>query len=96
MIPYINLNKSDVSIDRIFKSDIESEDLIWHRDLEDRILYPVGETDWLIQMDNELPKSIEPGTYIQAGVWHRLIKGSGELRVRIEINNTEHAQSKNI
>ena len=96
MTPYTDINRSDLEISRIFDSKIESEDLMWHRDLEDRILYPVGETDWMIQMDDELPKSIEPGTYIQAGVWHRLIKGSGELRIRIEINNTEHAQSKNI
>jgi hypothetical protein len=96
MIPYINLNKSNSSIDRIFKSDIESEDLRWHRDLEDRILYPNEETDWMIQMDNELPKPIEPGIYIPAGAWHRLIKGSGELKIKIEINNIEYAQSKNI
>jgi hypothetical protein len=43
----------------------------------------MNKTDWMIQIDNELPKSIEENTFIPKEVWHRLIKGSGDLIVKI-------------
>jgi len=38
---------------REFKQDTDSGDLHWHRDHEDRIIESIGETDWMIQLDNE-------------------------------------------
>lgn len=96
MNPYVNLNVSKDRIDRSFKSDTDAENLVWHRDLEDRILYPISPTDWMIQIEDELPKKIEAGIMISAGVWHRLIKGTGDLNVTIQINNIEDAQSLHI
>jgi len=69
---------------RIFKSDVESEELKWHRDREDRIVESLEETDWMIQLDNELPRQIKGMIKIPSGVWHRVIKGSGDLKIRID------------
>jgi hypothetical protein len=35
-----------------------------------------GGDNWLIQLDNELPKPID-NTYIKKDVYHRLLKGNG-------------------
>jgi hypothetical protein len=69
---------------RRFSSGIDDEELKWHRDDEDRIIYPVHETDWLIQLDNELPGNIKESIKIPKGKWHRLIKGTGDLELIIE------------
>jgi hypothetical protein len=55
----------------------------WHRDREDRIVEIIGETDWQLQMDNELPKTMSGKVFIPKEVWHRIIKGNGDLKVRI-------------
>jgi hypothetical protein len=75
---------SDESVLRIFQSDIDSEELKWHWDDEDRIVYLVGETDWMFQYDNQLPIIIPPRLEIKKGTWHRLIKGTEDLRLVIE------------
>ena len=67
---------------RNFAAEVDELDLVWHRDLEDRTLHVDGTTDWLIQLEDELPQEID-GTVVLAKTWHRLIKGSGELNVRI-------------
>ena len=76
----------DLNIDgdqiRVFSESIDPIELKWHRDLEDREITAVGETDWQIQLDDQLPQSISNVT-IKKGAWHRLIKGTGELRIKI-------------
>jgi len=74
---------------RTFSEDTLDEELKWHWDEEDRkvSLVHIGqvqETDWMFQMDNELPKKIEESIFIPAGEWHRLIKGTGNLTLKIE------------
>jgi hypothetical protein len=69
---------------RTFKSDIEEESLMWHRDYEDRIIESIGETDWGFQLDNELPKKISGSIFIPAGVYHRLIMGTGDLKIKLQ------------
>ena len=71
---------------RIFESNINELELTWHRDNQDRIIESVGDTNWMIQLDNELPKKIDK-VFIPKGVYHRLIKGDGDLKVNIVINN---------
>jgi hypothetical protein len=75
----INSNESI----RTFKSDIEEESLMWHRDYEDRIIESIEETDWGFQLDNQLPISISGKIYIPKGVYHRLIKGKGDLKIKL-------------
>lgn len=69
---------------RTFKSDVKGGELVWHRDKEDRIVECVGNTDWMVQLDNELPKSLNETVFIPKGVYHRVIKGNGNLTVKIK------------
>ena len=78
MRPYIDNNKI-----RIFEDTIDESELIWHRDEEDRIIESVEDTDWQVQLDNELPKSLNREVYIKKEEWHRLIKGNGSLTLKI-------------
>lgn len=68
---------------REFNNIVDSEDFIWHRDREDRIIESIGDTDWMIQFDNQLPIKIEGKISIPMGVYHRLIKGTGDLKIRL-------------
>jgi len=67
---------------REFGSDIDEIDLMWHRDETSRTVSVIGETDWKIQIDNELPRTLDIA-YIPKGVYHRLIKGNGKLSIKI-------------
>ncbi len=60
-----------------------SGDFTWHRDREDRIVESLHPTDWEIQIDNELPKSLNEKVIIPIGVWHRIIKGNGDLKIKL-------------
>jgi|LakMenE01Jun11ns_1017448.scaffolds.fasta_scaffold9705606_1 hypothetical protein len=68
---------------RTFSENIDSEELKWHKDLEDRIVIPLSTTDWMFQRDNGLPEKIVGKIKIKANEWHRVIKGTGELKVKI-------------
>ena len=40
--------------ERTFSQDVDNDELVWHRDREDREVEVIGETDWMFQYDNEL------------------------------------------
>jgi len=55
----------------------------WHRDREDRIVEVIENSDWLFQMDNELPVLLKEKLYIPKENYHRVIMGKGKLIVKI-------------
>jgi hypothetical protein len=69
---------------RTFTENVEDSELVWHRDKEDRIVKSVGKTDWMLQMDNEVPKIIEGEFFIPKNTYHRVIKGNGDLTVKVK------------
>lgn len=69
---------------RKFSENVENSELVWHRDKEDRIVESVAYTDWMIQIDNQLPIPLTERTLIPKDVYHRVIKGSGDLIVRVK------------
>lgn len=69
---------------RTFTGSLDEEDLKWHWDEEDRVIHPIHETDWMFQFDNTLPQRISTKISIKKGIWHRLIKGTGELQLVVE------------
>ena len=83
MKPYIDTEIKDNYVIREFSVDLDSEELKWHRDYEDRIVESIGKTDWKFQLENELPITIKNKVFIPKGVWHRAIKGSTNLKVKI-------------
>ena len=68
---------------RTFFSDVPEEELKWHWDEEDRTVTPISENDWEFQMDNELPHLFDREVFIPAGEFHRIIKGTTSLKVKI-------------
>jgi hypothetical protein len=87
-LPFQETKLSDNEFIREFYQDTDSGEFMWHRDHESRIIEPINETDWLIQIDNQLPKKIEGEIFIPMGVYHRLIKGSGDLKIKLnKLNN---------
>lgn len=83
MKPYTEEKISKNTFIRVFDEKITQKELAWHRDKEDRIFESIGETDWLFQLDNELPKKIEGKMFIPKEVFHRAIKGTGDLKIKL-------------
>ena len=84
MKPYTEQKTGNI-IRRTFSHLVESEELTWHRDREDRIVIPLNENDWMVQFDNELPKKLNVNEefFIPKETFHRVIKGSVDLMVEI-------------
>ena len=61
---------------RTFKSSVEAEELVWHRDARDRNVLIVSGTGWYFQHDDCLPIELSPGMSleIKKNTWHRVIR----------------------
>lgn len=70
---------------RTFSSDVNENELKWHWDEKDRKICILNSSDWYIQFDNDLPIKLNQGKkiFIKAGEWHRVIKGTTDLKVEI-------------
>lgn len=85
----MSLPFNEIKIDNIyyrtFDSNINENELKWHFDEQDRIVVCEYDTDWLFQMDNELPVKILKNKefFIPEGEYHRIIKGTGDLTVKV-------------
>lgn len=69
---------------RKFSSDVNDDELVWHRDKEDRIIEIVQNDGWLFQYDNELPFIMEESFFVPKNTFHRVIKGNGDLIVKVK------------
>ena len=83
MKPYTDLETTDKYILREFSQNIDPIELMWHRDDEDRLVEIIGDTDWKLQLDNQLPTSMNEPIFIPRHEWHRVIKGTGNLKLKI-------------
>jgi len=83
--PYIDQFEEDGSRIRTFSSDIDSDELIWHRDKKDREITILSGVGWKLQMEDKLPKELELGKLydIPKEEYHRIIKGKDNLVIRI-------------
>lgn len=82
-IPYKDIEITDTYIIREFNENIDPIELMWHRDAEHRTIEILDKTDWKIQLDNQLPTSINQPIYIPKHMYHRVIKGTGNLLLKI-------------
>tara|TARA_B100001059_G_C17758249_1_gene541226 strand:+ start:318 stop:629 length:312 start_codon:yes stop_codon:yes gene_type:complete len=66
-------------VQRSFCKDLCEEELIWHRDKEDRDIFLVEGNGWYIQRENELPQLMQKGSIfkIPKETWHRIINKNG-------------------
>jgi len=83
-IPFQEVVYENIS-ERTFNQDVSEEELVWHRDLEDRTVVVIGDTDWKIQYENQLPMELTKSIQylIPKEMYHRVVKGSGDLKVII-------------
>jgi hypothetical protein len=84
--PFEEISLKDGVFLRTFKEDIHSDEMVWHRDREDRKVAILESNGWQIQMDNGLPTEMKPEGFffIPKNTWHRVIKGKGDLKIIIE------------
>lgn len=84
-LPFKEKIKEGIKI-RTFDKNIDNHELQWHRDERDRIVEVVKGSGWKFQMDNELPKVLKEGDRftIPSEVYHRVIKGGGDLIIKIQ------------
>ena len=82
--PYYDIPSKEY-FERTFSKDVEEAELIWHRDLRDREITVLEGEGWKLQYDNQLPIDLKPGDnwYIPKMDFHRLWKGSTDLRLKI-------------
>jgi hypothetical protein len=83
-LPFKQEQLSENTFIRIFEQGTDSGDFSWHRDREDRIIESLEENNWLIQLDNDLPVKIHGQIFIPKGVYHRIIKGDGDLKIKLK------------
>ena len=76
--------QEDGFVIREFSSKTSSFEFVWHRDKEDRYVQATHPTDWQFQLDNEYPQRLtKKKLFIPRETYHRLIKGTGDLKVKI-------------
>lgn len=82
-LPFEETQISNDTYIREFLQSSNMNEFTWHRDDEDRMIIAIESTDWKIQLENKLPQSLNSTVFIERGQWHRVIKGTGSLRVKI-------------
>ena len=86
MRPFKQVTISEGVFAREFSGDVDPEELVWHRDQEDRLITVTESAGWKIQRDNEMPVEMKAGDqfFIPALEWHRVIKGNGSLLIEVD------------
>tara|TARA_B100000287_G_scaffold180854_1_gene170863 strand:+ start:947 stop:1219 length:273 start_codon:yes stop_codon:yes gene_type:complete len=84
--PFVERQVSSNRFLREFNKDVDSSELIWHMDREDRYVTVKSGSDWKLQMDNELPVLLEMKKvyFIPKFTYHRIIKGSTKLIIEVK------------
>jgi|TARA_R110001592_G_scaffold58770_1_gene177862 hypothetical protein len=91
MLPFKQIKRGSALI-REFSNKTSDSEYVWHRDKKDRYVKILEGKDWFLQLDNEVPKKLVENRvyFISANNYHRIIKGSTNLIVKI----MEQEQSK--
>tara|TARA_R110000868_G_scaffold266825_1_gene526135 strand:- start:491 stop:769 length:279 start_codon:yes stop_codon:yes gene_type:complete len=83
-VPYKEEKISDNIYQRTFKFNIDTDEVIWHKDKEDRIVEVIENNgSWMIQLDNQLPLPLKGKIFVPKETYHRAIKGNGDLIVNV-------------
>lgn len=85
VIPYCD---NDITIEkfvRTFHEKVNADDLVWHRDSNDRIIKIIEGNNWKLQYDDSLPMLLEQGRsyFIPKNDYHRVIQGNDVLIIEI-------------
>jgi len=84
-LPFLQEEKNGIKT-RLFKESTDNHELKWHFDELDRNVKVVKSNGWKLQLDNQLPIKLNEGDVITIpkGIYHRVIKGVGDLIVKIK------------
>ena len=76
---------TDNSNIRIFSEDVDPMSLIWHEDQEDRTIEVIEGNGWKFKFEEEIPFELKENSSfdIPRGYLHRVIKGNGNLTIKI-------------
>lgn len=87
MTPYTETVKQQDKIIRKFETNVSQDELVWHRDKQDRKIKVLFGEGWKFQKDNQLPFNINiDDTFnIEKMEYHRLIKGDTDLILEITL-----------
>jgi len=82
--PYSEEVQDEVIL-RVFKEDVDNEELVWHRDRKDRRVEIIESNKWYFQFEDQLPIEMKIGDVlnIPKESYHRIIKGGNDLIVKI-------------
>mgnify|MGYP003146204624 CR=1 FL=1 len=83
---------------RTFHANVSEDHLIWHRDRQNRIVEVIHGNGWLFQRDDSVPIVMSSGDLLEisANEWHRIIKGEGDLVLKIiEEKKDQNKDGKN-
>jgi len=71
---------------RTFYSSVKSDELVWHRDEQDRVVTVIEGQGWQFQFNGSLPIELTEGKkfVIPKDMYHRVIKGKTKLVLDIE------------
>lgn len=83
--PYTDQATNKNTFLREFAENVNSSELVWHRDRRDRHVKIIKGEGWQLQFDNKLPVSLTENqtVFIPKNTYHRLHKGSTSLTVEI-------------
>jgi hypothetical protein len=83
--PYTE-NKKGKYIIREFDVNISTDELVWHRDANDRVVEVLSGNGWKFQMDDRLPIELKEGMELQIPkeTFHRIGKGNTKLVIKIK------------
>ncbi len=83
--PYKDKMLNESTRIRSFSSTASEDHLIWHRDRQNRIVEVIHSNGWRFQRDDSVPALLSSGDILEiaANEWHRIIKGEGDLIVKI-------------
>lgn len=86
MLPFKQEKLNNNTFIRTFSKDVLSEELVWHRDRENRSVEVLEGENWEIQLEDRLPEQLKVGqTYIiPAYTFHRVKRGTSDLVLKIE------------
>ena len=82
-LPFIEKSLGNNQYIREFNADVDTHELEWHIDKEDRTVEVIENIDWQFQLDNNLPQLLKETIFIPKETYHRVIKGTGNLKVKI-------------
>ena len=71
---------------RTFYSTVSSDEMVWHRDKEERKVTVIAGEVWRFQFNESLPIELREGkeVMIPREMYHRLLKGKTKLVLKIE------------